>query len=139
MLDLRCPFSSVLLSKDYLCECAEEVIRRGGGEIACQSSESNTKCARLADQLRENLLPMLGHENNLLTVPQSIIVKVLYGSVTALKKICEAQQQSSIDSISKITSLTLDSYSDLAELPYAQLLEAVNSTQLKKRRKKKRD
>jgi len=139
MLDLRCPFSPVLLSKDFLCEFAEEVIRRGGGEIACQNADSNNKCTQLADRLRENLLPMLGHEDNLLIVPQSVIVKTLHGSVTALQKICEAKQQGSIDSLSKITSVTLDLYSDLAELPYAQLVETVKNTQLKKRRKKKRD
>jgi len=139
MLDLRCPFSSVLLTKDYLCEYAQEVIRRGGGEIACQNTELNTKCIRLADQLRENLLPMLGHENDLLTVPQAMIVKVLHGSVTALKNICEDKQQSNIDSISTLTSKTLELYSDLDDLPYTQLLETVKNTQLKKRRKKKRD
>lgn len=139
MLDLGCPFSSVLLSKDFLCEFAEEVVRRGGGEISCQSTESNKKCARLVDQLRKTLLPMLGYEDNLLIVPQSAIVKLLHGSVTTLKKISEENQCGNIESISKITSATLDSYSDLAELPYPQLLEAIKNTQLKKRRKKKRD
>lgn len=139
MLDLGCPFSSVLLSKDFRCEFAEEVIRRGGGEISCQNTESNKKCARLVDQLRETLLPMLGHENNLLTVPQAMIVKVLHGSVTALKKICETNHAGSIDSISTISSVTLDSYADLAELPYPQLVETIKNTQLKKRGKKKQD
>ncbi len=136
MLDLRCPFSPVLLLKDYQCEFAEEVVRRGGGEIACQNTKLNSKCAQLADQLRESILPMMGQENNLLTVPQAIIVKVLFGSVSALKKMAEDLQHESLDSLSNITLLTLDAYPDLAELPYAHLLETVEKTQIKKRRNK---
>lgn len=48
MPDLLCPFSAPVVKQDFACQHAQEIIRRGGSEIACQQADAHGICMSLA-------------------------------------------------------------------------------------------
>lgn len=137
MDDLRCPFSTVLLEKAADCQYAQEVVRRGGYEIACQNATINKQCQALADKLRDGVLPLLGYENDLLTVPHSMLQKLQFGSVLTLTKTVQANSAVNVGELSQLPEKLLAVIKNYDNLPYSDIATAVEQIKLKKRRAKK--
>jgi len=83
----RCPFAATLLRKDFGCDRAIEVVRRGGPEIGCTDALACQRCERLFDALKAVALPALGHEDDLATTPHSVFVKIQFGGLLGLQRL----------------------------------------------------
>jgi len=83
----RCPFAATLLRRDFGCDRAIEVVRRGGPEIGCTDAVACQRCERLFGALKAAALPALGHEDDLATTPHSVYVKIQFGGLLGLQRL----------------------------------------------------
>lgn len=137
MQDLRCSFSMAVMAESAVCEHAEQVVRRGGYEIACKNSICNAQCQDLSDHLKEHIFPELGYDNDLLTVPHSLLQKLQIGGISCLQQLVNNDSNAETNNIAKLPEQLLKQFGEYQQLPYANIIEQVKSTQIKKRRRNK--
>ena len=87
MEERKCPFSAPLVTQQFGCVHAKEVIHRGGTEIACTNADAQPRCARLFQRLKAVALPAFGVEDDLLSMPHSVLVKIQYGGLLGLQRL----------------------------------------------------
>lgn len=82
----KCPFSAPLVSHQFGCAKAREVVRRGGAEIDCTDAAGCSRCVRLFERLKAAALPAFGVEDDLLSMPHSVLVKIQYGGLLGMQR-----------------------------------------------------
>jgi len=82
----KCPFSAPLITRLFGCSKAQEVVRRGGAEIDCTDSSACARCQVLFAHLKKAALPAFGVEDDLLTMPHSVLLKIQYGGLLGLQR-----------------------------------------------------
>lgn len=83
----KCPFSAPLITHQFGCSKAQEVVRRGGAEIDCNETAAHERCTRLFEQLKAAALPAFGVEDDLLSMPHSVLVKIQHGGLLGLQRL----------------------------------------------------
>ena len=86
MQEYKCPFSAPLITHQFGCSLAQEVIHRGGTEINCQEQIAHAQCASLFRNLKLVALPAFGVEDDLLSMPHSVQLKIQYGGLLGLQR-----------------------------------------------------
>lgn len=87
MADLKCAFSAPLITHQFGCRRAEEVTRRGGPDVACTDGAAAARCEALFAQLKAAALPAFGVEDDLLSMPHSVLVKIQHGGPLGLQRL----------------------------------------------------
>ena len=87
MSDTKCPFSAPLITHHFGCVLAKEVIHRGGTEIACTQEGAQARCAGVFGRLKAGALPAFGVEDDLLSMPHSVLVKIQYGGLLGIQRL----------------------------------------------------
>ncbi len=83
----KCPFSAPLVSHHFGCAKAQEVVRRGGAEVDCTDGASCGRCQQLFERLKVAALPAFGVEDDLLSMPHSVLVKIQYGGLLGMQRL----------------------------------------------------
>lgn len=133
MHDHKCPFSAPLVAEDFACENAEPVVRRGGAEIACRSASAQQDCVRLFELIKQAALPSLGLDDDLLSMPHSVLVKIQYGGLLGL----QAQVGPDAERVANIHALvnTCIAQSGLVErVPVQVCVDRISDFRLRRRR-----
>lgn len=101
MPEPKCPFSAPLVTHHFGCVLAKEVIHRGGTEIACTQDAAQARCAGLFERLKTAALPAFGVEDDLLSMPHSVQVKIQYGGLLGLQRLLSkpAERVENIDTL----------------------------------------
>lgn len=101
MQEPKCPFSAPLITHHFGCALAKEVIHRGGTEIACTQDGAQRRCAGLFERLKTAALPAFGVEDDLLSMPHSVLVKIQYGGLLGLQRLLPnaAERVDNIDAL----------------------------------------
>lgn len=86
----KCPFSAPLVTHQFGCSKAQEVVRRGGAEIDCTDVAACERCTRLFGRLKAAALPAFGVEDDLLSMPHSVLVKIQHGGLLGLQRMLTA-------------------------------------------------
>ena len=86
----KCPFGAPLVTHQFGCSKAQEVVRRGGAEIDCTDTAACERCARLFERLKVAALPAFGVEDDLLSMPHSVLVKIQHGGLLGLQRVLAA-------------------------------------------------
>ncbi|MDH5324703.1 MAG: hypothetical protein OEZ68_20345 [Gammaproteobacteria bacterium] len=135
MTDLICPFSAPQIKKDYDCCHAEEIVRRGGSEYACQDTAAHTRCLELYGKLKQACLSAMNLEDDLLSVPHNTWVKIQYGSLLAIHNLLNSSQEkhASIENIAALMDQLASKFSQLDELPFETIQETVMQYKTKRR------
>lgn len=87
MEEHRCAFSAPLITRQFGCTHAREVTRRGGPDIACVASAAAAQCEALFQRLKAAALPAFGVEDDLLSMPHSVQVKIQCGGLLGLQRL----------------------------------------------------
>ena len=97
----KCPFSAPLVTHQFGCALAKEVIQRGGTEIACTHAGAQSRCAGLFQRMKTAALPAFGVEDDLLSMPHSVLVKIQYGGLLGLQRLLSgpAERVENIDAL----------------------------------------
>jgi len=126
MMDLICPFSAPLVRNDFGCSHAKEIVRRGGAEIACQQDEAHAVCAGLHGRMKASALAAMDLEDDLLTLPHNVLVKIQYGGVLGLHALTAGSPppDGRVDDIAALVSSAVESFQQLDDIP----LDIINQT-----------
>ena len=123
-MDLVCPFSATLVRHDFNCRHADHVVRRGGAEIACQSADSHVECCALHRQIKSHALEAQGLEDDLLSLPHSVLVKIQYGGLLGLQS-AMGNTAANVSDISQLVMSAGQRYVNFDDLPYAAINAAI--------------
>lgn len=134
-MDLVCPFSATLVKNDFNCCHADHVVRRGGAEIACKSADTHVECCALHRQIRSNALEALGLEDDLLSLPHSVLVKIQFGGLLGLQAVMGSEAAVVAD-IAALVMTARHSYANFDHIPYAKISSTISDYKLPRRGRK---
>ena len=136
MAEYRCAFANPLIGGQFGCEHAEQVTRRGGPDIACRSEAAHAQCERLFQQMKATALPAFGVEDDLLSMPHSVLVKIQYGGLLGLQRLlgAGAADAAEVKNIHALVGQAVQAHGNLEAIPYPVFVEDMTSFQLKRRR-----
>ena len=138
MSDLLCPFMAPLVKKDFACKHANEVIRRGGAEIACQQMTSHTVCIQLHNQIKLAALAAMDLEDDLLSLPHNVLVKIQYGGLLGLQALAqpELKQVEKVEDIDALVRQAEKTFDHVSNIPLETISETIIDFKVQRRRKK---
>lgn len=134
MDEYKCAFSNTLITNQFGCEKAEQVTRRGGPDIACTSGTAHQHCEKLFQQMKAAALPAFGVEDDLLSMPHSVLVKIQHGGLLGLQRLLDgAAGSGDVKNIHALVDQTLGKYNNLDAVPYPALVQDMTSYKLRRR------
>jgi hypothetical protein len=136
MQEYKCPFSAPLITRQFGCAQAQEVVHRGGVEINCMDAAAHSRCAQLFQHMKLAALPAFGVEDDLLSMPHSVLVKVQYGGLLGLQRLLRAEPQAGerVDDIQALVAETSLRFGD--EVPCASLVADITAFKIRARRER---
>lgn len=128
----RCAFSSPQIAEQYVCHFGEQVVRRGGTEVACRDEAACSRCEAVFEWLKQVCLPGFGVEDDLTSMPHSVLQKIQFGSLQGLRELLHVDPEKRVD-IDQLLNQASDHYDGIDGLPYAGLVDTITAYQLKRR------
>jgi hypothetical protein len=134
MVEHKCPFSAPLVARQFGCAVSREVIHRGGTEINCTDVAAQARCDLLYQRMKSEALPAFGVEDDLLSMPHSVLVKIQYGGLLGLQRMLHAEPQlaervEDVQALVAEAALRFDN-----EVPCAPLVEDITAFKPRARR-----
>jgi hypothetical protein len=145
MTDLICPFHATLVKDDFACPHAEQIIRRGGTEFACQAASVHANCTQLFGKLKDAALPAFDVEDDLLQVPHGVLAKVQFGGLLGLQRITldsgvdqhrHITDAGRVGDIAALVNAAITRYSGVNEIPCGDVVEDITGYKLSRRRRR---
>ncbi len=132
----KCAFSGALITNQFNCEHATSVVRRAGPDVACQSATAHIQCELLFQCLKTAALPVFGFEDDLLSMPHSVLMKIQLGGLSGLQRVLDggAQEPVEVNNIHDTLERAIGKYGSLDAVPCGAFAEEMASYQLKRRR-----
>lgn len=135
MAEHKCPYSGTLVSEQFACTQAKTVVRRGGSEVECLSASGHTRCVALFQRMKRAALPAFGVEDDLLTMPHSVLIKIQHGGLLGLQRILGevAGEVSTVTDINGLCDSALQRYADVESIPYQTFVQDMTNYKLRRR------
>ncbi len=135
MTDSKCVFGSTLITGRNACQFATQVVRRGGVEFDCHGNSAIDRCKQLLNNFKTVALPEFGFEDNLLSLPHGVMLKIQYGGLLGLQDSLQNNAGSdSVDDIAGLIDQALNNYNELHLIPYAQFVPYMQQYKVRRRR-----
>lgn len=129
-----CPFGSTLVTETCECSHAQQVVRRGGAEIICQDDAAYARCVNLFQHLKQAALPEFDVEDDLTTMPHSVLQKIQFGGLLGLQSLVSGQAADTISDVASLVDTAETTYPGFEGLPYTELVGFITTYKLKRRR-----
>lgn len=117
----RCPFAAAIITERADCRHAEQVVRRGGSEYDCRSQPDQQACQALFERLKAAAFPAFGVEDDLTSMPHSVLVKVQCGGLLGLARL-GGRDKDRIADIAELRDGALGRFGGLDGLPVGDLV-----------------
>ncbi|MEK7717042.1 MAG: hypothetical protein AAB322_04735 [Pseudomonadota bacterium] len=136
MEEHKCAFSNTLVTGQFGCEKGEQVTRRGGPDVVCTSDEAHRQCDKLFQRMKQAALPAFGVEDDLLSMPHSVLVKIQFGGLLGLQRLQGngTDESAVVKNIHGLVGQTIGKYGGLDAIPCQAFVEDMTSYKLKRRR-----
>jgi hypothetical protein len=136
MEEHKCAFSNTLVTGQFGCEKGAQVTRRGGPDVACTSDEAHQQCEMLFQKMKQAALPAFGVEDDLLSMPHSVLVKIQFGGLLGLRRLQgdSAGESAVIKNIHGLVGEAIGKHGGLDAIPCPAFVEDMTSYRLKRRR-----
>lgn len=128
----KCAFSNTLITNQFGCEKGEQVTRRGGPDIACTSDAAHQRCEKLFQQMKAAALPAFGMEDDLLSMPHSVLVKIQFGGLLGLQRLL-GSGSAEVKNVHALIEQAMGQYGNLDAIPCPTLVEDMTSYKLRRR------
>jgi len=123
------------MTRSFSCEYAEEITRREGPDIACNSTTINALCFGFFNELKNKSLARLGYEDDLTTLPASVLQKIQYGGLLGLQSLIDNSASGDrVDNIAALIDKASQQFESLENYPFDECVDAVEVFKLKRRR-----
>ena len=129
-----CPFGSTMVTETCHCVHADQVVRRGGAEIVCQDAAAYIRCTALFQHLKNVALPEFEVEDDLTTMPHSVLQKIQFGGLLGLQQLITGQATDTVADIASLLDALEKKVGKLDDLPYNELASSIKEYKLKRRR-----
>ena len=129
-----CPFGSTMVTETCHCVHADQVVRRGGAEIVCQDAAAYIRCTALFQHLKNVALPEFEVEDDLTTMPHSVLQKIQFGGLLGLQQLITGQATDTVADIASLLDALEKKVGTLDDLPYNELASSIKEYKLKRRR-----
>jgi hypothetical protein len=133
-MENMCPFGSTLVTETCECVHAEQVVRRGGAEIVCQDDAAYSRCTDLFQHLKQMILPEFGVEDDLTSMPHSVLQKIKFGGLLGLQTLLTGQAGDKVANVANLLDEVEAKYGTLDSLPDGELVTYITEYKLKRRR-----
>lgn len=130
----KCAFNGTLVAQTFGCVHAEPVARRGGPDIACRSSTSHRRCAEVFDRLKTAALPAFGVEDDLLSMPHSVLMKIQHGGLLGLQRLLDGAPANRVENVDGLVERAFGRFRTADAFPCADAVADMTGYQLKRRR-----
>ena len=132
----KCPYSAPLIGHHFDCACAQEVIRRGGTEVDCTNASAHARCEQLFHRLKAVALPAFGVEDDLLSMPHSVLVKIQYGGLLGLQRLLSSAAPAAerIDDIDTLVQQAQARFGSAEAIPCDPLVAEITAFKPRSRR-----
>lgn len=130
----KCAFNSTLVGGTFGCAQSEPVVRRSGPDVACRSAAAHERCAEMYARLKTAALPAFNVDDDLTTMPHSVLVKIQHGGLLGLQRLLGDEQPPAVADVSRLVARTLERYQATAGVPCDQVVPDMTGYQLKRRR-----
>jgi hypothetical protein len=121
-MQLKCPFAAPITKGTAACRHAREVVRRGGSEYDCAFEAAHRLCSELFARLKARGLSAFGVEDDLSSMPHSVLVKIQSGGLLGLARIGgRPAGDGRIEDVSRLVSGVCDRHGGVAHVPVEQL------------------
>lgn len=140
-MELKCPFASPITSGRAACSNAREVVRRGGSEYDCISASAHALCNEVHGRLKAVGLQAFGVEDDLTSMPHSVLVKIQGGGLAGLQRLLSKQgreDDSVVEDVRVLVEQTLAEHDGLDSVPFEQLAEDMTGYRLERRTRRRR-
>ena len=136
MEEFKCAFSNTLVTNQFGCEQGRRVARRAGPDVACQSDAAHQRCAKPFERMKQAGLPAFGVEDNLLTMPHSVLVKIQFGGLLGLQRVLEnaAAGSDAVSNIHDLVDRAIGKNGSLESIPCQAFVVDMTTYKLKRRR-----
>ena len=132
--EYKCAFNSTLLGEQFGCARAQAIVRRGGPDVACRSEPAHARCERVFQHLKQAALPAFGVEDDLLSMPHSVLVKIQFGGLLGLQRLIEPTAGIEVKDVDALLTRAEKKFTDLAAINYPSLANDMTAYPLKRRR-----
>lgn len=129
----RCAFSHTLITSQFGCEMAQQVTRRGGPDIACTAAAAHRRCEQLFERMKTAALPAFGVEDDLLSMPHSVLVKIQFGGLLGLQRLVDGATVAEVKNIHALAQRAASKYGDLEAVPCSELVPDMTGYKLRRR------
>ena len=133
MADDKCAFNDPILNGGFGCRNASPVARRAGPDIACGSPVDQSRCFALMERLRSAGLPALGYEDDLLSMPHSVLIKVKFGGLFGLRRLIEGAAGEPVQDVCGLLDAAVARYGPVNVLPVAETVEDMKAHAIRRR------
>lgn len=130
-----CCFAITQISNEFGCQHGELVTRRAGPDIACQSAACQEKCITVHDHMKKTGLNAFDYEDDLTQVPHGVWVKIQFGGLLGLQAVVNAESVSTLENIYDLIQGAEQKYKHLDQLPYDELVTAMQNYKARRRKK----
>ena len=136
MEEHKCAFSNTLATGQFDCEKAEQVTRRGGPDVVCASDRAHQECEKLFQRMKQAALPAFGVEDDLLSMPHSVLVKIQFGGLLGLQRLQGngTDESAVVKNIHGLVGQAVGKHGGLDAIPCQAFVEDMTSYKLKRRR-----
>jgi hypothetical protein len=135
MEEFKCAFSNTLVTNQFGCENGEPVTRRGGPDVSCQSNEAHRRCENLFARMKSAALPAFGVEDDLLTMPHSVLVKIQFGGLLGLQRLLQASGADSgeVKNVHALVAQAIEKFNSVEAIPCPTLVADMTAYKLRRR------
>lgn len=130
----KCAFAAPLIAGTFGCSRAETVTRRGGPDVACRAPGSSRRCGELFERLKVAALPAFGVEDDLESMPHSVLMKIQHGGLLGLQRVLGGQPAESVGDVDALLEQTLARYPTPEAVPCADVVADMTGYRLRRRR-----
>jgi len=130
----KCAFNGTLVAGTFGCAHGEPVARRGGPDVACRSEAGHRRCAEVFERLKAAAIPAFGMEDDLLSMPHSVLMKIQHGGLVGLQRLLDGAAGARIEDIDALMARAFARYGAAESIPCADVVGDMTGYQLKRRR-----
>ncbi len=135
MDEFKCAFSGTLIGGGFGCVRAQHVTRRGGPDVVCGDVSAYGRCADVHARMKSIALPAFGVEDDLLSMPHSVSMKIQFGGLLGLQKqmLDTAAVADAVTDVDALLQQALAHYGGVDALPYTAVVPAMIACKLRRR------
>lgn len=135
MTDCKCSFAVTMIRETYACEKARMVTRRAGPDIACTSEDASSRCREVLEKFKEAGLTAFDAEDDLLSTPHSVYVKIQFGGLLGLARDVMHSSADNVENIFQLIGQAVKHYHSLDAIPYQEYVQTMKKLKVGRKRR----